>query len=53
MTLTKECFWDHCEENGLDIFLAKSINKERLNHAKEKREKAREEKIHQDGLNQT
>jgi hypothetical protein len=28
-----------------------SIIKERLNHAKEKREKAREEKIYQDGLN--
>jgi hypothetical protein len=35
------------------IFLAKSINRGRLNHAKEKREKAGEEKIYQDDLNQT
>jgi hypothetical protein len=34
------------------MFFTKSIIKERLNHAKEKREKAREEKIYQDGLNQ-
>jgi|GEM_PF-6042413 len=36
---------DGCEENELNIFLAKSINKRRQNHAKEKREKAGEEKI--------
>jgi hypothetical protein len=36
----------------LNIFLAKSISKGRLRHAKEKREKAGEEKIYQDGLNQ-
>jgi hypothetical protein len=51
LTLTKECFWDHCGENELDIFLAKSIIRRGLNHAKEKREKAREEKIYQVGLN--
>ena len=42
MTSTKECFWDHCEENELDIFLAKSIIKERLTHAK--KEKKRKKK---------
>jgi len=34
-------------------FFAKPIIKERLNHAKEKRKKNGEEKIYQDGLNQT
>jgi hypothetical protein len=34
-------------------FLAQSIIKGRKNHAKEKRKKAGEEKIYQDGLNQT
>jgi len=42
LTSTKECFWDHCEENELDISLAKSIIKERLTH--EKKERKQEKK---------
>jgi hypothetical protein len=41
------------EREWINIFLAKSIIKRRPNHAKEKRQKAREAKIYQDGLNQT